>query len=90
MEIIERMCERNKLLIRVFQVRVLLHSGWRLYPDVGRWKKAGDSIPRPPRTYSELAARVLFGHMVDLVPCYSLEEVLERGKGGVRYFFVAS
>ena len=36
----------------------------------------------PQGTYSELAARVLFGHMVDLVPCYSLEEVLEKSEDG--------
>ena len=49
-EIIERMCEKKtSCLIRVFHVRVLLHSGWRLYQDVGRWKKAGDSLSRTAR-----------------------------------------
>ena len=82
-EIIERMCERNKLLnsglpcesIATFWLEII--SGCRALE-----KKLEIAYLGPQGTYSELAARVLFGHMVDLVPCYSLEEVLERGERG--------
>ena len=86
-EIIERMCERNKLLnsglpcesIATFWLEII--SGCRALE-----KKLEIAYLGPQGTYSELAARVLFGHMVDLVPCDSLEEVLERGKGVSQIF----
>jgi len=76
-EIIERMCEKNKLLnsglpcesIATFWLEII--SGCRALE-----KKLEIAYLGPQGTYSELAARVLFGHMVDLVPCHSLEEVL--------------
>ena len=82
-EIIERMCEKNKLLnsglpcesIATFWLEII--SGCRALE-----KKLEIAYLGPQGTYSELAARVLFGHMVDLVPCYSLEEVLEKGERG--------
>ena len=83
-EIIERMCEKNKLLnsglpcesIATFWLEII--SGCRALE-----KKLEIAYLGPQGTYSELAARVLFGHMVDLIPCYSLEEVLERGESQI-------
>ena len=77
-EIIERMCEKNKQLnsglpsesIATFWLEII--SGCRALEKVLKISYLG-----PSGTYSQLAARTLFGHRVELVPCSSLEEVLE-------------
>tara|TARA_B100000575_G_scaffold294541_2_gene311337 strand:- start:7108 stop:8226 length:1119 start_codon:yes stop_codon:yes gene_type:complete len=82
-EIIERMCEKNELLntglpsesIATFWLEII--SGCRALE-----KKLKVAYLGPQGTYSELAARVLFGHMVEFVPCYSLEEVLDKSESG--------
>ena len=67
-------------------MKVLVHSG-RDYIRRRALKKL-EIAYLGHKGHSELAARVLFGHMVDLVPCYSLEEVLERGERGESDIFL--
>ena len=80
-EIIERMCELNKKLNgnlasnSIATIWLEIISGCRSLE-----KRLKIAYLGPPGTYSELAARALFGHQVVFVPFDSLEEVMAAGE----------
>ncbi len=80
-EIIERMCKLNKELngnlpsSSIATIWLEIISGCRSLE-----KRLKIAYLGPPGTYSELAARTLFGHQVVFVPFDSLEEVMAAGE----------
>jgi chorismate mutase/prephenate dehydratase len=80
-EIIERMCKENEQLHGHLESKSIatiwleIISGCRSLE-----KRLKIAFLGPSGTYSELAARTLFGHQVDLIPFDSLEEVMDAGE----------